>query len=248
VLTVDERLFKRYLSQLDNNPEAFRRALVHGVRYSFSVHTYSNVRMVAGLSQNSLQPGAILTLRTNLTEYGLPIERRVDVQAELQQPDNTRTILLLAEIEPGVFETSLVASLQGIYRFRVMASGVTFRGAVFTREQLLTAAVFQGGDHPLPTSDTDTRSRDEQLCHLLDCLLKNESVRKFLGERGIDAGSLAGCVSRFCQERLAQIQEAGVPQRQLGSLNIQEMSELLAHPRLGELSALLTDILRKPNT
>jgi len=178
----------------------------------------------------------------------LPVERRVDVQAELQQPDNTSAVLSLAEIEPGVFETSMVASLQGIYRFRVMASGVTFRGTAFTREQLLTAAVFQGGDNPLPTSDTDPRSRDEQLCHFLDCLLKNESVRKFLDERNIDAGSLAECVRRFCQERLAQIPEVGVPQRQVGSLNIQEMSELLAHPRLGELSALLTDILRKPNT
>ena len=129
-----------------------------------------------------------------------------------------------------------------------MASGVTLRGAAFTREQLLTAAVFQGGDNPLPTSGTDPRNRDERLCHLLDCLLKNESVRKFLGERSIDAGSLAECVRRFCQERWAKIPEAGVPQRQVGALDVQELSELLAHPRLGELSALLRDILRKAKT
>ncbi len=248
VLTVDERLFKRYVSQLDNNPEAMRRALAHGIRYSFSAHAYSNLRMEARLSQNSLQPGATLTLRATLTEYGLPVERRVDVQAELQRPDNTRTILSLAEIEPGVFETSTITSTQGVYRFRVMASGVTLRGAAFTREQLLTAAVFQGGDNPLPTSGTDPRNRDERLCHLLDCLLKNESVRKFLGERSIDAGSLAECVRRFCQERWAKIPEAGVPQRQVGALDVQELSELLAHPRLGELSALLRDILRKAKT
>jgi hypothetical protein len=204
---VDDRLFKRYLSQLENNPEAFQRALAHGVRYSFNAHAYSNLRMEARLSQNSLQPGATLTLRTKLTEYGLPVEHRADVQAELQRPDKTRTTLLIAEIEPGVFETSMIASMQGIYLFRVIASGITLRGMKFTREQTLTTAVFQGDDNPLPTSGTDLGSRDEQLCHLLDCLLKNESLRRYLGERGIDAASIEKCVLGFCQERLARPKE-----------------------------------------
>jgi hypothetical protein len=41
-----------------------------------------------------------------------------------------------------MFAASLTADLPGIYRFHLLAEGGTYRGAPFTREQLLTAAVF----------------------------------------------------------------------------------------------------------
>lgn len=246
VLVMD-RDFTKHLSRLDNDPVAYQRALAHGVRYSFTAHTYSSLKMEARISQNSLQPGATLTLRAILTEYGLPVERRADVQAELQRPDNTSAVLSLAEIEPGVFETSTFAAIQGIYRFRVMAAGVTLRGARFTREQTLTAAVFQGGDNPPRTSGSDPRTRDEEICHLLECLLGNESVRKYLGERGVDVESLAKCVRQFCRERLAEIPE-GVTETPLPPVHAQELSVMLAEPRLSQLAALLIDILRQAKT
>lgn len=245
VLTVDEQDFQKQLSRLaDIDPQAHRRASAHGARYSFTAQTYSNLQMEAQLAQNSLQPGASLTLHAHLTEYGLPVERRADVQAELQRPDNTNVVLSLTEIEPGVFETSTIATLQGIYRFRVMASGVTLRGARFTREQTLTAAVFQGGDNPPRTSGTDPRTRDEQLCRLIECLLNDDSLRRFFGERGVDIDALAKCLRPFCEERLAEIPE-GATEVVARPVRLQELSAVQTEPRVQQIAALLMDILQK---
>ena len=43
------------------------------------VHSYSNLRMRARLTQSSFEPGASLDLRAVLTEYGLPVNRRAMV-------------------------------------------------------------------------------------------------------------------------------------------------------------------------
>jgi hypothetical protein len=244
VLYVDERDFKRQLTHLENDPEAYRRAVAHGVRYSFTAQTYTNLKMEARVSQNSLQPGATLTLRANLTEYSLPVERRADVQAELLRPDQSSAVLPLAEIEPGIFETVTLAAIPGLYRFRVIASGVTLRAASFTREQTLTAAVFHSGDNPPRTSGTDPRTRDEQLCRLLECLLQNESLRKYLGERGLDVESLARCVRQFCRERLAEIPE-GAGEQPLPPAHARELSAMLADPRVSQLAALIMETLRQ---
>jgi hypothetical protein len=249
LLEVDERTFKKHLSKLDNQPEAFARARAHGARYSLNVHATSNLRMAARLSQSGLEPGAMLTPRVVLTEYGLPVERRAAVRSELQRPDGTTALLALSEIEPGVFETTLPAPIPGLYRFRVLATGATFRGLPFTREQLLTGAVFQGGDRPLPTSGDDPRKRDEELCRLIECLLENDALRKFAAEHHLDLEALARCVRRFCEERLAQAPESGgasrrKPPKREGPTK-QELTELLSHPKMGELLALLTEIVRK---
>jgi hypothetical protein len=244
VLTLDENDFRKHVPGLENDPVALRRALAHGVRYSFTAQTFSNVRMEARLSQSSLQPGATLTLRAALTEYGLPVEARADVQAELQRPDGTTTVVPFTEVEPGVFEVSTPAALQGIYRFRIMAVGVTLRGAPFTREQLLTASVFRGGDDPPRTSGTDPRTRDEQLCHLLECMLADESLRRYLRERGIDVDSLARCVRQFCRERLAEVPE-GTAQRPAPPARSNEMGGLLADARVRQLASELMEMVRR---
>ena len=71
--------------------------------------------------------------------------------AELERPDATTTTLALGEVEPGVFEATETASLSGIHYFRVLASGTSIMGHPFTREQTMTAAVWQGGDNPALT-------------------------------------------------------------------------------------------------
>ena len=73
VLTVDERYYKRYLASLDNYPELYQQVLAHGVSYSLSVHSYSGIRLQGQILQTSLQPGATMTVRGVLTEYGLPV-------------------------------------------------------------------------------------------------------------------------------------------------------------------------------
>ncbi len=139
-----------------------------GVRYSLNVHSYSNLRLRTSLSQNSREPGALLTLRAILTEYDLPVESRAKVVTELERPDKTTATLELFEIEPGVFETSTAAAISGIYNFRVLANGRTLRSRAFTREQLRTGAVWIGGDAPLPSSKDD----QNQCCRSTLPLLK----------------------------------------------------------------------------
>jgi hypothetical protein len=152
VLKVDDKILRRELSEFANKPTALASAQAHGARYSLNVQSYSNLLMNARIDQPSFEPGATMTLRANLAEYGLPVEKRASVRTELRRPDNTTTVLSLAEVDPGTFETSVLATMAGVYHFRVLASGTTFREKPFTREQVLTGAVFQGGDDPLPTS------------------------------------------------------------------------------------------------
>lgn len=152
VLVVNDKIFREASREFANNPAALARAQAHGARYSLSVQTWSNLRMSARLDQTNFEPGATMTLRVGLTEYGQPVDHRASVSAELRRPDNTTATLSLTEVEPGTFETSLIASLAGVYRFRALASGATMRGLLFTREQTLTGAVFPGGDTPPPTT------------------------------------------------------------------------------------------------
>ena len=175
-------------------------------RYSLQVQSYSNLRMNARLYQNSLQPGATMVLRTILTEYGQSVQNRAMVKADLLRPDKTSIALYLPEVEPGIFETSLTAAIPGIYRFHVKASGASMRGFPFTCEQILTGAVFQGGDDPLPTS---LNGRDDCLCRLLDCLISEKAFGKYLEKKGIDCGILMRCLKKYHESH--QISEPRMP-------------------------------------
>jgi hypothetical protein len=173
VLTVDERYYKRYLAGLDNRPEWYRRVQAHGVRYSLSVQAHSGLRLQARLAQTSLEPGAALTVRAVLTEYGLPIPgARATVWAEVRRPDGTSGVVALGEegANAGIYSGSTPALLAGVYAVRVLAQGKTLRGRAFTREQLLTGAVWKGGDAPPPTSKDDPGEAKEDLCRLLRCV------------------------------------------------------------------------------
>lgn len=113
-----------------------------GAEYCLCIHAYSNLRMEARADQDGFAPGATIHLRAKLTEYGVPVEGRAAVRAKLDYPDGTAGTVTFSEAGPGLFEASVPTSLAGIYRFLVVAEGVTFRGSAFSREQLLTAAVF----------------------------------------------------------------------------------------------------------
>lgn len=119
-----------------------------GARYSVEVHTFSNLRMRPRIDQSSLEPGAAITLRANLTEYGMPVESRGVVNVRVTRPDASVVTHTLDEEPEGNFEKVFTANMSGIYNCRFMASGTTMRGKPFTREQTLTAAVWNGGDDP----------------------------------------------------------------------------------------------------
>jgi hypothetical protein len=201
VLTLDPQGYKRYLSSLERDQHALQSAQTHGVRYSLSVHSLSSLRLEARLIQTSNLPGASVTIRAVLTEYGVPVERRATVRAEVERPDHTGTVLNLAEVEPGVFEATFQATMSGVYPIRVLAQGATMRAKPFTREQLLTAAVWKGGDAPPPSGGTHPGTRDEPLCRLLECLLGQDSVRRAFGNLRIDLDDVRKCLQRFCEER-----------------------------------------------
>lgn len=201
ILKVDKKGFRKYLGSLDNYPRLYASADAHGLRYSLNVHAYSNLRMRSRIAQTSMEPGATLTLNAILNEYGLPINGRARVQAELNRPDGTKIVLPLNEIEPGIHKTEVVATLSGIYTFQVRASGSTLRGRLFTREQVVTGVVWKGGDSPHP--ETDTRDSDLWCC-LLSCLfdtgvIGNEAIKR-LQEYGIDVRALRKCIARCCRQ------------------------------------------------
>lgn len=171
---------------------------VHGVRYNLMVHSYSNLRMRASLTQSGNEPGAWLNVRAVLTEYGLPVEKRAMVRAQLLRPDLSSATLILNEIEPGIFEMSVEAKSTGVYQFRVLATGATLRGQPFTREQGLSGAIWRGGDAPPPTGKDDPSQRDERFCRLIACILRSKSIQAALRKAGISPEELARCLKEYC--------------------------------------------------
>jgi hypothetical protein len=134
-------------------------------------------------------------------------------------------MLKLVEVDPGVFEVSTVASISGIYHFRVLAKGKTLRGVPFTREQLLTGAVWRGGNQPPPTQGDDPTHCNERFCQLLRCLLQVKGVREYFLEKGIDFDGLAKCLAAFCDDPRRSRGEAILPARV-------KVAELLNQPNL----------------
>ena len=112
-----------------------------------------------------------------------------------------QTTLLLSETEPGVFETHGTATIPGIYSVRLMASGKTLRGQSFTREQLLTGAVWRGGDQTPPSSGGTDK---DQLCCLLSCLTSPKVLTSQFEEQakrwGINLEALRACLKSCCSE------------------------------------------------
>jgi hypothetical protein len=198
VLRVDRSRYKRYLASLEKQPKVLRSAAAHGIPYSLSAHSYSNLRMRAQLTQDRFEPGATLTLRAAVTEYGLPVERRARTVVEIERPDGTTAVVALHETEPGIFEAAIVASSPGVYRCHLRCRGATLRGLRFTREQLLTGAVWRR-EHVPPTRDPG--DKDDQLCRLVSCLLEDEGVARWIAKQDVEPKALAECVRRACADR-----------------------------------------------
>ena len=244
ILEVDEKLWKRYTQAKDKSSAGRATTLAHGIRYSLIAHAYSNLRLEANVFQNSLQPGATMTVRASLSEYGIPVANRAGMRAELERPDHSGVTLSMTEVEPGTFETSIVAVLPGVYRFRLLASGATLRGHQFTREQSLTVAVVPGGDNPPSRSDPSTARRDKQLCELLMCLLRPEALGRFLSEHQVDPKAVQACIEQWCKERLGPPSEDALRERE-GTVGPPTPSRTAVATFSSEQIALLTDMIRK---
>lgn len=249
VLEVDGDRFRRYLNSLDNFPHLLRQVSVHGVRYNLSVYSLSNLKLRGTFSQDGYEPGATLTLRCTLTEYGLPLAGRATVTADLTRPDGTTAILSLGEVELGVFETQVMATQSGVYTAHAKAEGKTARDRPFTREHIFTGAVWKGGDDPFPSTPDDPDEHARCLCDLLRCLLGpkvlTDRFEKRLQEQGIDLAQARECIDEWCRCRLKQPQERGVFQGLSPSLIDSLASDLRTQP---ELVAALNTVLQRLST
>ena len=180
---------------------------VHGLPYSLVVHSYSNLSLRAALDQASFEPGAEVGLHATLAEAGVPARAGAHVWAEVTRPDATFASVDLHEGDPGQFSGAFATSVAGVYRIRVRASGVSTAGYPFQREQLLTAAVWRGGDSvtdPGGGSVGWLQEWDQRLCRLLKCILGEGGVITAEAERrlrseGVDIAALRKCLEVYCR-------------------------------------------------
>jgi hypothetical protein len=242
LLELDAKLFSRYVRASAETVTTSGRSFANGVRYNLSAHAFSNLRLRAGLSQNSLQPGATLTIRAALTEYGIPVDHRASVYATLERPDNSEATIAFTEIEPGIFEAGTRANIAGVYRFHVFASGVTMRGLPFTREQQLSGAVVVGGDNPPPTCKPSAHG-DQQLCQLLECILSPNALGRLLSQHNIDPNVIRACIERWCKQRQAGPSEEELRQREGTSVVEMPVGGAAAKLQASDVASLLADIL-----
>lgn len=198
VLEIEPKYFKRYLATVEKqDPELYAQIQAHGLRYSVMCRTWSNLRFSLRASQDSREPGALLTLRGQLSEFGVPVEDRATVTAEVEMPDGAKSLLSFAEVSPGLHEAEVLLAQSGVARFRVIASGQTFRGTPFTREQTVTAAVWQGGDDRPPVSEPGKEAAGD-LCCLLKCMVDTDSGQRLLKKLEIDPEEVKKCLERCC--------------------------------------------------
>lgn len=166
------------------------------VRYSLNVYSYSNLKMTARVYQNSYEPGAEITIRALLTQYGLPVEDVSKINASIKNPDNSGNQLSLIQVGPGIFERSFKANMTGVYKLHLFADGRTLRGRPFTREQLLTASVYYGGNIPVQIPSGDNSK--QPWCDFLKCMIQHNVLSKDFLKRmeeiGVNWKALEKCL------------------------------------------------------
>lgn len=200
LLEIDEEHYKKVLSGGSDlthipNQEALVDLRSKGAKYCLSMHSFSNLKMNATISQNGFLPGSTFYIRVVLTEYTLPIQKRATVKAEIEYPDKTSSTMSLIEEEPGIFKVSLIAAIAGIYRFKILAEGGTYRGIPFTREQILDGMVFNSDNRPT----TDIPSGFQDFCSLLKCLADDKGIQRYLKENNIDPKIIIRCIEEKCR-------------------------------------------------
>ncbi|MBQ5948694.1 tyrosinase family protein [Massilia sp. ST3] len=197
-------------AKLANIPGAMSAAGQARLPFHALIHARSNLNMRAALSQTGVAPGSTLFLRASLSEYGRPLGTHPVVNATVTLPDHSSALMALHETDTGVFEASVLATQNGVYRFHVVAEGHATRGARFSREQLLSAVIGrapQPGD-PRPGEGNDGGpggKGDDGVKDLLCCLLSERVLTGQFAELakrlGIDLDQLRRCARHVCHPR-----------------------------------------------
>jgi murein tripeptide amidase MpaA len=180
-LECDKVSFRKYLSGLQNNPKLYEYTKGHGLRWSAIIEARSSLKFNASLHQKEILPGSSIHLAASLAEYGLPVENRAVVSAEMLTPDGALQTIELKETSPGHFASEVIAKEYGIYKFRMMAAGKTIRGNKFTREKTLTGSVYvlrPPVDPKPPVKDDDNCPK--RIAVLLEIISKNPRLAAML--------------------------------------------------------------------
>ncbi len=212
VLVARDSKYVNRMVMSHNNPEYYAEATASKgkqkeVPYSLLVHSYSNLKMETNLSQTHHEPGATVNIGVRLSQYGIPLDTKCSVVAELTMPNKQVQVIALKQTEDGVYESSLTTTLSGVYKFLIKATGRSLKGKSFTREQVKTIAVWQGGNKPFPETPTSTTGgfNKEDLCQLLSCLLSDDNLsRKYksrLKEGGINIDGMIKCLRKYCSKK-----------------------------------------------
>jgi hypothetical protein len=176
-----------------------REMLDKTVPYNLSVHTFSNLRLDAELMQKSREPGATATVVASLFEYDVPLAAGAQVWASITGPGFAGSTAVFDDLGNGSYQLKWPLERVGPYRFVVHAEGRTSGGDVFSREKVLTAGVWQGGDKPWePVENPEGEymrqpqpgGDDDRLRRLLAELEESPSMRARLAELGFDVGAV----------------------------------------------------------
>lgn len=177
-----------------------REALQKSVPYNLSVHTFSNLRLDAQLTQTSREPGGTASLLASLFEYDVPLRTAASVWATVSGPGFSGVTAGFTDLGDGTYALDWPLKRPGAHRFVVHAEGRTSGGDPFTREKVLTASVWRGGDRPWEPvenpNDEDRRQKrgDEERGPRVDVDDLAEQLR-----RATEAGPLSTPVRRTPQ-------------------------------------------------
>jgi len=178
------------------------------VPFNLTVYAYSNLALDATLRQDSFAPGATVYLRANLWEYQVLLQNPAVVWADVLQPDGSRVKLPFSRSVDGAFYANWLTNKPGIYQFVIRAQGNTTGNARFSREKVLTAGVWAGGDQPYnPQTVTEGAANCEWMMCLLEALTQSRELQKRLEEMGIDINALRQCVEKHCRKEKLEIME-----------------------------------------
>ena len=183
--------------------------------YEALVHARSNLNMRVRLEQEDVTPGSLIALHATLTEYGQPLRGPAVITAIATDPDGNVSTVSFEPDGDGSYVAYIVGAKTGAYRFRVIASGRSFRGAPFTREHLATALIGRKRQGPSSGGSSGDPSGGQpggqsgvsldDLCRLLACFEKrgvfDDRFREILKELGIDGDAAKRCIDELCRKR-----------------------------------------------
>jgi hypothetical protein len=138
VLSISQESYERNLVALEGRT----RPGPHGFPYEFVVLAESDLRVSNRVQSHGNAPGSTVAISTVLTSRSQGLNGAT-VEAHVRWPDGTERSLTLRPLGRGAYEESFAASQVGVYECRIVARGSGSRADAFTREETLTAHIWQ---------------------------------------------------------------------------------------------------------